>query len=181
MTRGHRGSLVLRCGALSSPSPRRFIPAHPLFSPPPSERSEPPTPGGPSGLQSRLSTPSMAFAVTVAARLLLIPTHRWDGLTTRQASLHATDRSVAPPTGLSTLGFDPSRYRTEPPACYRASWQLPRRDSHPLATTSLCWISSPQSTTSNSGHTLLRPQTGGGPAIAWWPKESRTSSALPVI
>jgi hypothetical protein len=28
MTRGHRGSLVLRCGALSSPSPCRFIPAY---------------------------------------------------------------------------------------------------------------------------------------------------------
>src|SRR5712691_9156173 len=43
-----------------------------------------------------------------------------------------------PPTGLSTLGFDPTRYQTEPPACYRASWQLPGRDSHPLAATSLC-------------------------------------------
>ena len=42
---------------------------------------------------------------------------------------------------LSTLGFDPARYQTEPPACYRASWQLPGRDSHPQATTSLCWIS----------------------------------------
>ena len=28
MTRGHRGSLLLRCRALSSPSPCRFIPAH---------------------------------------------------------------------------------------------------------------------------------------------------------
>ena len=27
MTRGHRGSLLLRCRALSSPSPCRFIPA----------------------------------------------------------------------------------------------------------------------------------------------------------
>src|SRR5215212_370641 len=39
--RGHRGSLLLRCRALSSPSPCRFIPAHPQFPPPPSERSEP--------------------------------------------------------------------------------------------------------------------------------------------
>ena len=31
MTRGHRGSLVLRCRALSSPSPCRFIPAHQNF------------------------------------------------------------------------------------------------------------------------------------------------------
>ncbi len=28
MTRGHRGSLLLRCRAFSSPSPCRFIPAH---------------------------------------------------------------------------------------------------------------------------------------------------------
>ncbi len=69
----------------------------PQFPPSPSERSAPPTPGGPSGLQSRLFAPSMAFAVTVAARLLLFPTRRRDGLTTRQASLDATDRSVAPP------------------------------------------------------------------------------------
>ncbi len=48
----------------------------PQFPPPPSERSEPHTPGGPSGLQSRIYTPSMAFAVTIAARLLLFPTRR---------------------------------------------------------------------------------------------------------
>ena len=48
---------------------------------------------------------------------------------------------LLPPTGLSTLGFDPTRFQTGPPACYRASWQLLGRDSHPLATTSLCWIS----------------------------------------
>src|SRR5215218_9962635 len=127
----------------------------PQFPPPPSERSAPSTPGGSSGLRSRLFAPSLALAVTVAARLLLFPAHRREPLTTRQASLDATDRSVAPPTGLLTLGFDPARYRTEPPACYRASWQLPGRDLRPLATTSLCWIRSPQSTTSNSGHTRL--------------------------
>ena len=47
---------------------------------------------------------------------------------------------LLPPKGLLTLGFDPTRFQTEPPACYRASWQLPERDSHPLATTSLCQI-----------------------------------------
>jgi aromatic-L-amino-acid decarboxylase len=31
MTRGHRGSLRLRCRSLSYPSPCRFIPAHPQF------------------------------------------------------------------------------------------------------------------------------------------------------
>jgi hypothetical protein len=42
-----------------------------------------------------------------------------------------------PLTGLSTLGFDPTRFQTEPPACYRASWQLPGPDFHRQATTSL--------------------------------------------
>ena len=59
---------------------------------------------------------------------------------------------LLPPTRLLTLGFDPARFQTEPPACYRASWQLPGRDSHPLATTSLCWITIYIST-SNPGHT----------------------------
>jgi hypothetical protein len=91
------------------------------------------------GCASRLFTPSVAFAPNGRARLLLSPP---EGglLTTRQVSLDAADRLVAPPEGLLTLGFDPTRFQTEPPACYRASWQLPGRDSHPLATTSLCWI-----------------------------------------
>jgi hypothetical protein len=58
-----------------------------------------------------------------------------------------------PLAGLLTLGFDPARFQTEPPACYRAPWQLPGRDSHPQAATSLCWISYSIST-SNSGRTL---------------------------
>src|SRR4051812_647616 len=93
----------------------------------------------------------MAFAPNGRARLPLSPP---EGglLTTRQASLNAADRLVAPPEGLLTLGFDPTRFQTEPPACYRASWQLPGRDSHPLATTSLCWITIYIST-SNSGRT----------------------------
>ena len=43
---------------------------------------------------------------------------------------------LLPPPWLLTLGFDPARFQTEPPACYRASWQLPGPDSHRLATTS---------------------------------------------
>jgi hypothetical protein len=73
----------------------------------------PHTPGGSSGLRSRLCTPSVAFAVTAAARLLLFPPE--GGVqTTRQASLDASDRSVAPPTGLSTLRFDPGRSPPKP-------------------------------------------------------------------
>jgi hypothetical protein len=45
--------------------------------------------------------------------------------------------SSLPLTGLLTLGFDPARFQTRPPACYRASWQLPGPDSHRQATTSL--------------------------------------------
>jgi hypothetical protein len=48
----------------------------------------------------------------------------------------ATDRSVAPPQGLSTLGSSPARFQAEPPACYRAPWRLPGPDSHRQATTS---------------------------------------------
>jgi hypothetical protein len=36
-----------------------------------------------------------------------------------------------------TLGFDTGRFPPMPPACYRASWQLPGPDSHRQATTSL--------------------------------------------
>jgi hypothetical protein len=35
------------------------------------------------------------------------------------------------------LGSDRHRFQTEPPVCYRASWQLPGPDSHRQATTSL--------------------------------------------
>jgi hypothetical protein len=45
--------------------------------------------------------------------------------------------SSLPLTGLLTLGSDPARFQTEPPACYRASWQLPGPDLHRQATTSL--------------------------------------------
>ena len=45
--------------------------------------------------------------------------------------------SSLPLTGLLTLGSDPARFPTEPPACYRASWQLPGPDFHRQATTSL--------------------------------------------
>jgi hypothetical protein len=45
--------------------------------------------------------------------------------------------SSLPRKGLLTLGSDPARFQTEPPACYRASWQLPGPDFHRQATTSL--------------------------------------------
>jgi hypothetical protein len=93
----------------------------------------------------------MAFAVTHSARLSL-SRPKAVALTARQASREATDRSLAPPKGLSTLGFDPTRFQTEPPACYRASWQLPGPDSHRQATTSLCWITIYISTSNDLAH-----------------------------
>src|SRR3954462_8164615 len=41
-----------------------------------------------------------------------------------------------PRAGPLTLGFAPVRFQTEPPVCYRASWQLPGPDFHRQATTS---------------------------------------------
>jgi hypothetical protein len=64
----------------------------------------------------------MAFALMEGARHSLIPTRRQAKLTTPQASLHATDRILAPPiTGLSTLGFNAGRFPPTLPVCYRAS------------------------------------------------------------
>src|SRR5713226_9685854 len=84
----------------------------PQFPPPPSERSEPHTPGGSSGLKSRIYTPSMAFAVTTAARLLLFPP-AGGVLTTRQASLDASDRSVAPPDRAFDAALRPRAFPPE--------------------------------------------------------------------
>jgi len=50
------------------------------------------------------------------------------------------DSALARGSGLSysllTLGFEPTRFQTKPPACYRASWQLPGPDPHRQAMTS---------------------------------------------
>ena len=128
----------------------------PQFPPPPSERSAPSTPESSSGLHFQALHPFRGLRRERRGSALPPPTPNGRAaITTRQASLDATDRSVAPPTGLLTLGFDPARFQTEPPACYRASWQLPGRDSHPQAATSLCQIRSNPTTTSDSGRTLF--------------------------
>src|SRR5207237_5275877 len=79
-----------RSGALRRPPDRGGSPRFPL---PPSQRSERITPESPSALRSRLSTPSMAFAVTHSTRLSLFRP-KTVALTARQASLDATDRWV---------------------------------------------------------------------------------------
>jgi MFS family permease len=60
----------------------------------------------------------------------------WPGTVGRSLHSRCTHATNWAP-GLSTLGFDPTSFQTEPPACYRASWQLPGPDSHRQATTSL--------------------------------------------
>src|SRR5207253_10050364 len=68
-------------------------------------------------------TPSMTCTVPVPARFLLCPATPGT-VTARPASLHAADRSVAPPEGLSTLGADPVGFppsrqpATGPPGSY---------------------------------------------------------------
>jgi hypothetical protein len=118
-----------------------------------------------SACTSRSSAPSMAFTLISGARHSLHPTQRAGPLTTPQASLNATDRSIAPPEGLSTLGFDPIRFQTEPPACYRATWQLPGPDSHRQATTSL----RPKITYNRS------------PPVCWARESSRLAESTPAL
>jgi hypothetical protein len=66
-----------------------------------------------------------------------------------------------PLAGLSTLGFDPTRFQTEPPVCYRASWQLPGPDFHRQATTST------NSTITSSEVTSLFCWAHESPGLAW--------------
>ncbi len=74
-----------------------------------------------------------------------LPHHTAGRSTARQVSRHATDRPVASPTGHLTLGFDAGRFPPTPPACYRASWQLPGPDFHRQATASLRLMINPTS------------------------------------
>ena len=129
---GHRAPVSFRSHRAGDglPSSRRHL----LNVPRPLRRGVPRgcTPGSaplpwPSPRQRGLGTPS--------PRLTEVDGRHF---TTPQASLHATDRIVAPPlSGLLTLGFDPARFQTKPPACYRAPWRLPGPDFHRQATTSL--------------------------------------------
>ncbi len=114
-----------------------------------SERSMPHTPGSPSRLHLQGLRRFRGLRPDFGGSALPVPHPKAGPLTTPQASLHATDRSVAPPKGLSTLGFEARRFPLTPPACYRASWQLPGPDSHRQATTSLSLSGQPVGITSN--------------------------------
>ena len=143
-----------------APTAPRSLPGRggPLQFPPPlSERSAPPTPGSPSRLHFQDLHRFHGLRLFPTSSALPGPTRlRAGALTTLQASLHVTDRSVAHPhPGRSTLGFDPARFQTTPPACYRAPWRLPGPDFHRQATTSLriSRQSFTRSTTNPSGRT----------------------------
>src|SRR5664279_2356226 len=79
-----------------------------------------PRSGGTSRNGTHRAPPRRALRTDEAAALPS-PAVVLSALTTLQASLDAADRPVAPPKGLSTLGFDPDRFQPEPPVCYRAS------------------------------------------------------------
>ena len=79
----------------------------------------------------------MAFTLISGARHSLSPP---EGGTSNDAAGFAScygPHRRSPLQGLLTLGSDPARFQTKPPACYRASWQLPGPDFHRQATTSL--------------------------------------------
>ncbi len=144
-----------------APAPLRSVPGRGgplLFPPSPSTRSTSPTPGGSSRLH--IQALHLFHGLHPEAPGSAPPcSHLSIGTrTTRQTSLHAADRVVAPPVGLSTSGFDPDRFQPEPPTCYRASWQLPGPDSHRLATTSMSpdWSRHRVPNPSSSGRTAIR-------------------------
>ena len=74
--------------------------------------------------------------------------------------------SSLPLAGLLTLGSDAGRFPPAPPACYRASWQLPGPDFHRQATTSLrtarfrCYVtaSPPALLGARKGLTVRQPE-----------------------
>ena len=109
----------------------------PQFPPPPSIRSAPHTPGSPSRLRFQALHRFHGLHPEFGGSALPAPARRGVTLTTPQASRHATDRIVAPPYRALDAGLRPGPFPTEPPACYRASWQLPGPDFHRQATTSL--------------------------------------------
>src|SRR5918994_6320150 len=79
----------------------------PQFPPPPSERSEPSYAGRFLGAAIQDLHPFHGLRRDERGSAPPLPHPKRAGvLTTRQTSLNASDRSVAPPTGLLTLRFD---------------------------------------------------------------------------
>jgi hypothetical protein len=84
----------------------------PQFPPSPSERSAPHTPESPWRLHVQALHRFHGLHPDFRGSALPVSHPRARPLTTRQASRDATDRSVASPMGLLTLGFDPGRFQT---------------------------------------------------------------------
>src|SRR6266571_1294060 len=155
------------------------------FPPPPFDTFRAPYAGESLGAcTSRSSALSVAFALMEGARHSLIPARRRAKFTTPQASLHATDRIIAPPiTGLMTLGFNAGRFPPTLPACYRASWQLPGPDSHRQATTSLRTRRTPWHYVTVSPPALLgarKIRANGKPRPSNLPTGGREKAALAI-
>src|SRR6266516_4821666 len=67
----------------------------------------------------RIFTASMAFALTLGARLSLSPTSRQGSSRRGRLRVMLRTARLLPLTGLSTLGFEAGRFPPTPPACYR--------------------------------------------------------------
>src|SRR5712691_5925361 len=98
------GYRARRSGGIRNP-PGRGGP--PQFPSPPSERSAPHTPGGSSGLYLQALHPFHGLHPDDPGSAPPLPHPKAGGLTTRQASLDATDRSVASPNGAFDAGLRP--------------------------------------------------------------------------
>jgi hypothetical protein len=83
----------------------------PQFPPPPSERSAPSTPRSSSGLRFQALHPFHGLRRERRDSALPSPHPKGQAaITTRQASLDATDRSVAPPNGALDAGLRPGPF-----------------------------------------------------------------------
>jgi hypothetical protein len=101
-------------GRAAPTAPRRRPPGRggpPQFPPPPSERSAPSTPASSSGLQLQALHPFHGLRRERRGSALPSPHPKGRAaLTARQASLDATDRSVAPPNGALDAGLRPGPF-----------------------------------------------------------------------
>jgi hypothetical protein len=140
MTRGHRGSLFLRCRALSSPSPCRFIPAHPQFPGQPCDRSfRSPYAGEFLGTRSRL--PDAVRGLRPYTRGSALPCPPTGGSSVGAAGFTSplrTGHSPPLPRRSVTPRFDERDLSRRRGPRYRGPWPLPGPDSHRLADLSFC-------------------------------------------
>ena len=133
---GVTGYRTPRSGSNTRRLPGRGGP--PQFPPPPSIRSAPPTPGSPSRLRVQALHRFHGLHPDYGGSALPCPAlNRRERLRRRRLRVMLRTASSLPPKGLLTPGSGPARFPTGPPACYRASWQLPGPEFCRQATTSL--------------------------------------------